>query len=100
MAVHKYRPGAPRRPLADPLSQRIAADFGRCILALRLECKLPRSIVVAQTGINWKRLRALEEGWQVAALDEVAKLVAVYGVNQEQERFIIASMISSRRTSL
>lgn len=101
MAVHRYRPKPPRRPLADPLSRQIAEDFGRRIVALRLKRKLPRVAVVKRTGINWKRIRALEEGWQVAALDEVAKLAALYRVSYNvlmRSAILFRGKIVGRRT--
>ena len=81
MAIHRYRAATPRKPLRDPLSRQITQDFGQTILALRLAQRLPRLTVVERTGINWKRLRALEEGWQVAALDEVVRIAELYRVN-------------------
>jgi hypothetical protein len=61
--------------------RQIARKFGRQILQLRCERGLPRLAVVQRTGINWKRIRALEEGRQVARLDEVIELARLYGVD-------------------
>jgi hypothetical protein len=83
MAIHKYRSAPPRRPLSDPLSRQIAEDFGRTIVALRVARKLPRVAVVERTGINWKRLRALDDGWQVATLDECVRLADIYEVSRK-----------------
>lgn len=63
------------------LKRRIARKFGRQILQRRFERGLPRLTVVQRTGINWKRIRALEEGRQFARLDEVVALARLYGVD-------------------
>jgi len=66
---------------SQQLKRRIARKFGRQILQLRREREFPRLTVVWRTGINWKRIRALEEGRQVARLDEVIALARLYGVD-------------------
>jgi hypothetical protein len=58
-----------------------ARKFGRQILQLRCETGLPRLAEVQRTGINWKRIRALEEGRPVARLDEVIALARLCGVD-------------------
>lgn len=78
--MHKFRRTLVARPLEDRLARQIAQRLRRCLVTLRLERKLSRLAVVHRTGINWKRIRALEEGSQVACLDEVVKLARVYGV--------------------
>lgn len=81
MGVHKFRPPLRGSPIADPLERSIAEAFGPRIVALRLKHQLSRLVVVERSGINWKRLRGLEEGRQVACLHEVVKLAALYGVS-------------------
>jgi len=61
--------------------RQIARKFGRQILRLRHDSGLPRLAVVQRTGINWKRIRALEEGRQVARLDEIFVLARLYVVD-------------------
>src|SRR5215469_7239890 len=80
MGMHRYKlPGAVRLP-EDPLTRRVARGQARCVLALRLERRLSRLFVVKQTGINWKRIRGLEEGAHVACLDELVKLAALFSI--------------------
>jgi len=66
---------------SQQLKRQIARKFGRQILQRRCERGLPRLTVVQHTGINWKRIRALEEGRQVARVDEVVALAKLYGVD-------------------
>jgi len=82
VGVHKFRPASRPSPLRDPLERAIAEAFGREIVALRLKHQLSRLVVVQRTGINWKRIRGLEEGRQAPCLHEVVKLASLYGVMQ------------------
>ena len=50
------------------------------MLALRLKHRLSRVVVVERTGINWKRIRAIEEGSTVVCLDEIVKPASLYSV--------------------
>jgi hypothetical protein len=79
--MHPDRPPTfVRRPIKDPLGRSISAEFGRRILALRMEARISRAMVHKRTGIYWKRIRQLEEGWAVAALDEIVRVADLYGV--------------------
>jgi len=80
MVMQAYKPPVAVRLPKDPLTRRIAQSQARCILSLRLEHRLSRVVVVERTGINWKRIRAIEEGSTVACLDELAKLASLYSV--------------------
>jgi hypothetical protein len=80
MVMHGYKPPVTVRLPKDPLTRRIAQSQARRILSLRLEHRLSRVVVVERTGINWKRIRGLEEGSRVACLDELAKLASLYSV--------------------
>ena len=81
MAMHTYKaPTAVRLP-KDQLARQIAQAQARCIVALRLKRKLPRVAVVERTGINWKRIRGIEEGSQVACLDELVKLAGLFRIS-------------------
>jgi hypothetical protein len=83
MGMHPYRPSARPNRLKDPLRRAIAERFGRRLVALRTGAKLSRHEVVLRTRFYWGRMRDLEEGWQVPALDDVLKLAALYGVSAE-----------------
>jgi hypothetical protein len=80
MAMHAYKPPVTVRLPEDPLTRQIAQSQARRILALRLEHRLSRVVVVERTGINWKRIRNIEEGLTVACLDELAKLASLFSV--------------------
>ena len=54
------------RPLKDPLARSDLGEFGKRIVALRLEAEISRHIVA--TGIHWKKIRQMEEGWLVPSL--------------------------------
>jgi len=84
MGVHAFRPSLRGSPIADPLERSIAEAFGHRIVALRLKHQLSRLVVVERTGINWKRLRALEEARQAPCVHEVVKLAALYGVRHRR----------------
>ena len=51
-------------------------------MPLRLEHRLSRVAVVERTGINWKRIRNIEEGSTVACLDELVQLASLFSVHQ------------------
>jgi hypothetical protein len=80
MAMHAYKPPVTARVPKDPLTRQIARSQARRILALRLQHRLSRVVVVERTGINWKRIRGMEEGSTVACLDELVKLASLYSV--------------------
>lgn len=80
MVMHAYKPPVTVRLPKDPLTRQIAQSQARRILALRLEHRLSRVVVVDRTGINWKRIRGIEEGSTVACLDELAKLASLFSV--------------------
>jgi hypothetical protein len=82
VGIHAFRPSLRGSPIADPLERAIAEAFAKRIVALRIKHQLSRLIVVQRTGINWKRIRALEEGRQVANLADVAKLAGLYRVRR------------------
>jgi transcriptional regulator with XRE-family HTH domain len=82
VGIHAFRPALRGSPIADPLERSIAEAFGRRIVALRLKHELSRLVVVERTGINWKRIRALEEGRAAPGLHEVVKLAAIYGTRR------------------
>lgn len=81
MGMHTYKPPVAVRLPEDRLTRRIAQRQARRILALRLGRRLSRLSVVGRTGINWKRIRALEEGSSVACIDEVMKLAALFSIH-------------------
>ena len=100
MGVHAFRPSPRGSPITDPLERSIAEAFGRRIVALRLKHKLSRLVVVERTGINWKRIRALEEGRQAPCVHEVVKLAGFYGVRHGRllstvTRAAISSLVQS-----
>jgi len=64
----------------DPLARKIAQSQARRILALRLEYRLSRVVVVERTRINWKRIRSIEEGSTVVCLDELVKLASLFSI--------------------
>ena len=80
MVMHAYKPPVAVRLPKDPLARQIAQSQARRILALRLEHRLSRVVVVERTGINWKRIRNIEEGSTVACLNELVKLASLYSV--------------------
>ena len=84
MAMHAYKPPVTVRLPKDPLTRQIARSQARRILSLRLEHRLSRLVVVERTGINWKRIRSIEEGSTVAGLDELAKLASVFSVRAHE----------------
>ena len=95
MGMHKLRPVVIRHPIPDPVERAIAEAFARKIVALRLKHQLSRLVVVQRTGINWKRIRALEEGRAAPGLHEVVKLAALYGMRHGQ---MIATATKSARS--
>lgn len=80
MVMHAYKPPVAVRLPEDPLTRQIAQSQARRILALRLEHRLSRVVVVERTRINWKRIRSIEEGSTVACLDELVKLASLFSV--------------------
>jgi hypothetical protein len=80
MAMHTYKPPVTIRVSKDPVARQIAQSQARCILALRLKHRLSRVAVVERTGVNWKRIRSIEEGSTVACLDELVKLASLFSV--------------------
>lgn len=82
MGMLKFRPPTWTRPLKDPLARDISAEFARRIVALRLEANISRRIVTQRTGIHWKKIRQMEEGWSVASLVDVVRLADLYGVSR------------------
>ena len=80
MGMHAYNPPVTARLPKDPLTRRIARSQAHRMLALRFKHRLSRVVVVERTGINWKRIRAIEEGSTVACLDEIVKLASLYSV--------------------
>jgi len=80
--MHKFQPPTWTRPLKDPLARSISAEFGRRIVALRLEMRISRRVVAERTRIHWKKIRQMEEGWAVANLVEVARLADLYQVTR------------------
>ena len=82
MGMHKYRPPTWMRPLKDPLARAISQEFGRRIVALRMDARISRRVVEQRTRIDWKKIQRLEEGWAVASLVEVVRLADLYGVNR------------------
>lgn len=82
MGMHKYKPPTWMRPLKDPLARAISQEFGRRIVALRMEARISRSVVERRTKIDWKKIQRLEEGWAVASLVEIARLADLYGVKR------------------
>lgn len=81
MAMHAYKPPEFVRLPDDRVARQIAQAQARCILALRLHHRLSRVVVVDRTGINWKRVRGIEEGSQVACLDELVKLATLFSIS-------------------
>ena len=80
VGMHQFKPSVRPGPLRDPLERAIAEEFGRLIVELRLKSGLSRLVVVQRSGINWKRIRGLEEGRQAPCLHEILKLATLYGV--------------------
>lgn len=81
MAMHTYKhPIAARLP-KDPLTRQIAQAQASRLLSLRLQHRLSRVVAVESTGINWKRIRSIEESSQIASLDAIAKLAALFEVD-------------------
>ena len=78
MGMHAYNPPVTARLPKDPLTRRIARSQAHRVLALRLKRRLSRVFIVERTGINWKRIRAIEEGSTVVCLDEIVKLASLY----------------------
>lgn len=81
--MHQFRPTTRPSRLKDPLERAIAEAFGREIVALRLQHGLSRLQVVERSGLNWKRIRGLEEGRQAPCLHEIVKLAALYGTTHD-----------------
>jgi ribosome-binding protein aMBF1 (putative translation factor) len=67
--------------IKDPVERAIAESFGHLIVALRIKQKQSRHVVVQRVGINWKRIRQLEEGTVIVCLHEVVKLAKLYHVS-------------------
>lgn len=80
MVMHAYKPPVTVRLTKDPVTRQIAQSQAHRMSALRLEHRLSRVVVVERTGINWKRIRGIEEGSTVVCLDEVVKLACLYSV--------------------
>ena len=102
MGMHAYNPPVTARLPKDPLTRRIARSQAHRVLALRLKRRLSRVFIVERTGINWKRIRALEEGSTVVCLDEIVKLASLYSVQSIkliQEIMSPATGAADRRAS-
>lgn len=96
MAMHTYKlPVAVRLP-EEPVARQIAQSQARRILALRLEHRLSRVVVVERTRINWKRIRSIEEGSSVACLDELVKLASLFSIRPIK---LIQEIMSPKRTT-
>jgi predicted transcriptional regulator len=95
--MHKYKPPTWMRPLKDPLACAISQEFGRRIVALRMDARLSRRMVERRTGIDWKKIQRLEEGWAVASLVEVVRLADLYGVRRSS---LIDGLVTKRRATL
>ena len=102
MGMHAYKPPVTVRSSRDPLTRQIARSQAQRMLTLRLKHRLSRMVVVERTGINWKRIRALEEGSTVVCLDEIVKLASLYSVQSIkliQEIMSPATGAADRRAS-
>jgi hypothetical protein len=97
MGMHKYKPPTWMRPLKDPLARDISQEFGRRIVALRMEARLSRLMVERRTKIDWKKIQRLEEGWAMASLVEVVRLADLYGVRRSS---LIDGLVTKRRSTL
>jgi hypothetical protein len=84
MAMHTYKPPVAVRLPADSLARKIAQSQARRILALRLEHRMSRVVVVERTRINWKRIRSIEEGSTVACLDELVRLAWLFSMQPKK----------------
>lgn len=80
MGMHQYRPSGRKNWLRDPLKIRIAKAFGARIVPLRIDAKLSRRQVALRTGIEWSRVRKLEEGRSVPSLVDVVRFAELYQV--------------------
>lgn len=80
MGMHQYKPPTWTRPIKDRFARSIAEEFGRRILALRLDARISRRVVEQRTRIDWKRVRMMEEGWSIPTLVQVVRLAELYGV--------------------
>ncbi len=93
MGLHRFKAPPVARRLKDPLKRQIAEEFARRIVRLRLDARLSRLVVVQRTGINWKKLCALEEGVMLARLDDVVKLAIAYRVDASK---LLSAALSGR----
>ena len=102
MGMHAYKPPVTVRSPRNPLTRQIARSQAQRMLTLRRKHRLSRVVVVERTGINWKRIRAIEEGSTVVCLDEVVKLASLYSVQSIkliQEIMSPATGAADRRAS-
>lgn len=99
--MHAYKPPVAVQLPEDPLVRQIARSQARRILALRLEHRLSRLVVVDRTQINWKRIRSIEEGSTVACLDELVKLASLFSgpADQAHSRNHLASKRSGPQSN-
>lgn len=81
MAMHTYKAPASVRLPKDKVARQIAKSQAQRLLVLRLKHRLPRLALVERTGINWKRIRGIEEGSQIASLDEIVKLAKAFSIS-------------------